>query len=117
MPTTRGSRSVETSQTATVRPRRDFKAVHLVAFPPKECRDDWVEFDLRAWPEPVERHSMLVPTTCFNCESARGRLAYVDRQTLPIRKLEGNPEHSGSRGRNCVKNRRDLSHRHGILVG
>jgi anaerobic selenocysteine-containing dehydrogenase len=46
---------------------------------------------------------MLVPTTCFNCESACGLLAYVDRQTLQIRKLEGNPEHPGSRGKNCAK--------------
>jgi anaerobic selenocysteine-containing dehydrogenase len=46
---------------------------------------------------------MLVPTTCFNCESACGLLAYVDRQTLEIRKLEGNPEHPGSRGKNCAK--------------
>ncbi|PZR88686.1 MAG: formate dehydrogenase [Candidatus Nephthysia bennettiae] len=46
---------------------------------------------------------MLVPTTCFNCESACGLLAYVDRETLQIRKFEGNPEHPGSRGRNCAK--------------
>jgi anaerobic selenocysteine-containing dehydrogenase len=30
-------------------------------------------------------------------------LAYVDRTTGAIRKLEGNPEHPGSRGRNCAK--------------
>src|SRR5262249_5869392 len=46
---------------------------------------------------------MLVPTTCFNCESACGLLAYVDRDTLQVRKFEGNPEHPGSRGRNCAK--------------
>ena len=46
---------------------------------------------------------MLVPTTCFNCESACGLLAYVDPETLEIRKFEGNPEHPGSRGRNCAK--------------
>jgi anaerobic selenocysteine-containing dehydrogenase len=46
---------------------------------------------------------MLVPTTCFNCESACGLLAYVDRETFEIRKFEGNPEHPGSRGRNCAK--------------
>ena len=46
---------------------------------------------------------MLVPTTCFNCESACGLLAYVDKDTLEIRKFEGNPEHPGSRGRNCAK--------------
>ena len=77
--------------------------VHLAAFPPKERWDDWVELDSRAWPERVEHHYMLVPTTCFNCESACGLLAYVDKDTLSIRKFEGNPEHPGSRGRNCAK--------------
>jgi anaerobic selenocysteine-containing dehydrogenase len=77
--------------------------VHLAAFPPRERWDDWVELDSRAWPRRVERRSMLVPTTCFNCESACGLLAYVDRETLQVRKFEGNPEHPGSRGRNCAK--------------
>jgi anaerobic selenocysteine-containing dehydrogenase len=77
--------------------------IHLAAFPPKERWDDWVELDSRAWPKRVEHHSMLVPTTCFNCESACGLLAYVDRETLQVRKFEGNPEHPGSRGRNCAK--------------
>jgi anaerobic selenocysteine-containing dehydrogenase len=77
--------------------------IHLAAFPPKERWDDWVELDSRSWPERVERRSMLVPTTCFNCESACGLLAYVDRDTLQVRKFEGNPEHPGSRGRNCAK--------------
>ncbi|GAC1666029.1 MAG: molybdopterin-dependent oxidoreductase [Candidatus Dormibacteraceae bacterium] len=77
--------------------------VHLAAFPPKERWDDWVELDSKAWPGKVERRYMLVPTTCFNCESACGLLAYVDRDTLQVRKFEGNPEHPGSRGRNCAK--------------
>ena len=77
--------------------------VHLAAFPPKERWDDWVELDSSAWPAKVERRYMLVPTTCFNCESACGLLAYVDRDTLEVRKFEGNPEHPGSRGRNCAK--------------
>ena len=77
--------------------------VHLAAFPPKERWDDWVELDSKAWPERKERRYMLVPTTCFNCESACGLLAYVDKETLQIQKLEGNPEHPGSRGRNCAK--------------
>ncbi|MGI8696592.1 MAG: molybdopterin-dependent oxidoreductase, partial [Mycobacteriales bacterium] len=77
--------------------------VHLAAFPPKERWDDWVELDSRSWPDRVENHYLLVPTTCFNCESACGLLAYVDRETLAVRKFEGNPEHPGSRGRNCAK--------------
>jgi anaerobic selenocysteine-containing dehydrogenase len=71
--------------------------------PPPDRWDDWVELDPRAWPERVERRSMLIPTTCFNCESACGLLAHVDPDTLEVRKFEGNPEHPGSRGRNCAK--------------
>ena len=77
--------------------------IHLASFPPKERWDDWIELDSRAWPERRENRSMLVPTTCFNCESACGLLAYVDLDSLEVRKLEGNPEHPGSRGRNCAK--------------
>jgi len=75
----------------------------LVSFPPKERWDDWTELDSKAWPARVFRRYMLVPTTCFNCESACGLLAYVDRDTMEVRKYEGNPEHPGSRGRNCAK--------------
>ena len=77
--------------------------IHLAAFPPKERWDDWVELDSKSWPRRVEKRFMLVPTTCFNCESACGLLAYVDRETLQVLKFEGNPEHPGSRGRNCAK--------------
>src|SRR6266567_2960132 len=77
--------------------------VHLAAFPPRDRWDDWTELDSKAWPARVQRRYMLVPTTCFNCESACGLLAYVDRDTLQVRKFEGNPEHPGSRGRNCAK--------------
>ena len=76
---------------------------HLAAYPPKERWDDWVELDSRAWPKRKERRYSLVPTTCFNCESACGLLAYIDKETNQIQKFEGNPEHPGSRGRNCAK--------------
>jgi anaerobic selenocysteine-containing dehydrogenase len=71
--------------------------------PPAEQWDRWTEPDADAWPRRVDREYTLVPTVCFNCESACGLLAYVDRETLEIRKLEGNPHHPGSRGRNCAK--------------
>jgi anaerobic selenocysteine-containing dehydrogenase len=77
--------------------------IQLAAFPPKERWDDWVELDSRAWPRREEKRYMLVPTTCFNCESACGLLAFVDSDSLTVRKFEGNPEHPGSRGRNCAK--------------
>jgi anaerobic selenocysteine-containing dehydrogenase len=75
----------------------------LASFPPREMWDEWTELDPKAWPRKVARRYVLVPTTCFNCESACGLLAYVDTQTLEVRKFEGNPEHPGSRGRNCAK--------------
>jgi anaerobic selenocysteine-containing dehydrogenase len=77
--------------------------IHLAAFPPKERWDDWTELDPLAWPQRKERRFTLVPTTCFNCESACGLLAYIDKATGEVRKFEGNPENPGSRGRNCAK--------------
>ncbi len=77
--------------------------IHLASFPPKERWDDWVELDSKAWPKRVEKRYMLVPTSCFNCEVGCGLLAYIDKDTMQIRKFEGNPEHPGSRGRNCAK--------------
>ncbi|MGH9116240.1 MAG: molybdopterin dinucleotide binding domain-containing protein, partial [Acidimicrobiales bacterium] len=84
----------------------------LAAFPPKDRWDDWVELSSKAWPAREEHHYMLVPTTCFNCESACGLLAYVDRETGEVRKFEGNPEHPGSRGRNCAKGPATLNQIH-----
>ena len=75
----------------------------LRAHPPTERWERWEEYDPKEWPRKVAREYTLVPTVCFNCEAACGLLAYVDRETLEIRKLEGNPAHPGSRGRNCAK--------------
>ncbi len=72
-------------------------------FPPIERWDDWSEYDPDAWPRKEKKNYLIVPTVCFNCESACGLTAYVDKETLEIRKLEGNPHHPGSRGRNCAK--------------
>ena len=59
----------------------DFKrdGSHLAYCPPVEKWDDWVELDPEAWPRRVEKHYQLVPTVCFNCESACG-LAGLRRQ-------------------------------------
>ena len=76
----------------------------LHRFPALDGWDDVVEHDPRQWPHRLgPRHYRLVPTTCFNCESACGLLAYVDKESGRIRKLEGNPLHPGSRGKNCAK--------------
>jgi anaerobic selenocysteine-containing dehydrogenase len=76
---------------------------HLRNYPPVSEWDDHTAYDAKAHPRKVAHHYMLVPTICFNCESGCGLLAYVDREDLSIRKLEGNPAHPGSRGRNCAK--------------
>jgi anaerobic selenocysteine-containing dehydrogenase len=75
----------------------------LTSFPPPEQWDDWVEHEATSWPRVDKRHYMIVPTTCFNCESACGLTAYIDKETMEVRKFEGNPYHPGSRGRNCAK--------------
>jgi len=76
----------------------------LTSAPSPAQWDDWTEIEPRRWPaRRVERHYQLVPTTCFNCESACGMLAYVDKETHTIRKFEGNPLHPASRGRLCAK--------------
>ncbi len=75
----------------------------LSSYPPPDRWDDWVEWDPKAWPRKVARRYTLVPTICFNCESACGLLAYVDKTTFEVKKFEGNPAHPGSRGRNCAK--------------
>ncbi len=75
----------------------------LSQYPPPENWNDWIEWDGKAWPKKVARRYTLVPTTCFNCESGCGLLAYVDKETFEIKKFEGNPVHPGSRGRNCAK--------------
>ncbi|MCA8938807.1 MAG: molybdopterin-dependent oxidoreductase, partial [Planctomycetes bacterium] len=79
------------------------EAFPLSSFPPLERWDDWQELDPQAWPERKFKSYGLVPTICFNCESGCGLLAYIDKETKEIRKLEGNPLHTGSRGRNCAK--------------
>ncbi len=75
----------------------------MSSYPPEDTWDDWVEWDAKAWPRKLARRYTLVPTVCFNCESACGLLAYVDKSTYEIKKFEGNPVHPGSRGRNCAK--------------
>ncbi|MDZ4835717.1 MAG: molybdopterin-dependent oxidoreductase [Candidatus Melainabacteria bacterium] len=79
------------------------KVGELALFPPREKWDNWQEWDPKAWPRKVAKTYMLVPTVCFNCEAACGLLAYVDKETHEVRKFEGNPDHPGSRGRNCAK--------------
>ncbi len=75
----------------------------LTSFPPADRWDDWEEYDAKAWPNKVKHQVRYVPTTCFNCESACGLLAVIDKESGQVRRFEGNPAHPGSRGRNCAK--------------
>jgi len=65
--------------------------------------DNYVDFESTSWPKKDRRRYWIIPSICFNCESACGILTYVDKDTLDVRKIEGNPVHPGSRGRTCAK--------------
>ena len=75
----------------------------LTKFPPPDKWNDWEEYEAKGWARKEKKNYSIVPTTCFNCESACGLLAYVDKTVGTVRKFEGNPYHPGSRGRNCAK--------------
>ena len=75
----------------------------LNKYPPLEDWHDVTSLDAKAWPTKVEKHHTLVPTSCFNCEAGCGLTAWFNKDTGEIEKVEGNPEHPASRGRNCAK--------------
>ncbi|MDH5403192.1 MAG: molybdopterin-dependent oxidoreductase, partial [Candidatus Heimdallarchaeota archaeon] len=76
----------------------------LTAYPPFEMWDNWVEFDSKKWPaQKVSKEYNIIPSTCFNCESACGITCLVEKETNEIVKVQGNPLHPASRGRNCAK--------------
>jgi len=75
----------------------------LTDYPPPDKWDDWVEYEATGWPRREAKNYMIVPTSCFNCEAGCGLLSYVNKETLEVRKFEGNPWHPASRGRNCAK--------------
>lgn len=71
----------------------------LASYPDPEKWHNWVEYESSGEPQEYS----VVPTACFNCEAGCGLLTYINKETGEIRKIEGNPEHPGSRGRNCAK--------------
>jgi hypothetical protein len=77
--------------------------IHLAAFPPKERWDDWVELESKAWPSA----SSGATCSCRRRASTASRRAGCSptsiKRRCEVRKFEGNPEHPGSRGRNCAK--------------
>jgi anaerobic selenocysteine-containing dehydrogenase len=79
------------------------EAGELTDYPPPEKWDDWTEYEALSGQRREKKNYMIIPTTCFNCEAGCGLLSYVDKETMRVRKFEGNPYHPGSRGRNCAK--------------
>ncbi len=75
----------------------------LNKYPPADQWDNWEEYEATGWARKEKKKYTIVPTTCFNCESACGMLAYIDKDKGAVRKFEGNPYHPASRGRNCAK--------------
>lgn len=80
------------------------------SYPPFEKWSSWREMSGNDWKRGgLLRHDvrvhdhMLVPTICNNCEAVCGLTAWVDKETLTVRKFMGNPLHTGSQGRNCAK--------------
>jgi len=64
--------------------------------------DDWKRGGIGRHDVKVHDY-MLVPTICNNCEAVCGLTAWVDKETLTVKKFMGNPLHTGSKGRNCAK--------------
>ncbi len=79
------------------------EAGQQTGYPPPEKWDNWTEYEATSGNAREKRNYMIVPTNCFNCEAGCGLLSYVDKDTMKVRKFEGNPYHPGSRGRNCAK--------------
>ncbi|NNE54504.1 MAG: formate dehydrogenase, partial [Flavobacteriales bacterium] len=67
----------------------------LTKYPPPSSWDDWEEYEAKGWARKEKKKYSIVPTTCFNCESACGLLAYVEKDSGQVRKFEGNPYHPG----------------------
>jgi anaerobic selenocysteine-containing dehydrogenase len=83
---------------------------NFTAYPPFSKWNSWRELDGDDWKRGgIDRTDvkvneyMLVPTVCNNCEASCGLTAWVDKETLTVRKYMGNPLHTGSLGRNCAK--------------
>lgn len=79
------------------------EAGELTNYPPPEMWDDWTEYEATSGNRRETKNYTIVPTICFNCESGCGLLSYIEKDTMRVRKFEGNPYHPGSRGRNCAK--------------
>ena len=56
----------------------------LQKYPPLEDWHDVTSLDAKAWPDKVEKHHTLVPTSCFNCEAGCGLTAWFDKDTGEI---------------------------------
>src|SRR5499427_7856470 len=57
--------------------------------PPPTDWDHYEDYESTSWPKKERRKYWIIPSICFNCESACGILAYVDQERLEVRKIEG----------------------------
>jgi anaerobic selenocysteine-containing dehydrogenase len=92
---------------------------NLDFYPPLDQWTDFNELDGNDWkrggigrkgvkseenPDGIKVNNFtIVPTACSNCEASCGLTAWVDKETMVVKKYMGNPLHAGSRGRNCAK--------------
>ncbi|EJF07310.1 anaerobic dehydrogenase, typically selenocysteine-containing [Thiovulum sp. ES] len=92
---------------------------NLDFYPPLDQWEDFNELDGNDWkrggigrkgvkseenPDGIKVNNFtIVPTACSNCEASCGLTAWVDKETMVVKKYMGNPLHAGSRGRNCAK--------------
>ena len=88
----------------------------LRKFPDHEDWDDHMELDAQAWPKRVERNYSLVPTTCFNCESACGFWLMSIRRAVRSPSSKAIPAIRAAAGETVPKARRRLT-RFRILSG
>ena len=71
--------------------------------------DDYVDFESTSWPKKDRRHYWIIPSICFNCESACGILAYVDKEAADRPQDRG--QSAASRAAAAVRARRASSRR------
>jgi anaerobic selenocysteine-containing dehydrogenase len=83
---------------------------NLHRYPPPNRWNSWKELSGDDWKRggigraDIKVHDhIIVPTICSNCEAVCGLTAWIDKETLTVRKYMGNPLHTGSKGRNCAK--------------
>ena len=74
----------------------------LAYYPDSENWNDFQGPDPTHYKDGGTKNFSLVPTTCFNCESACGLLAYIDKESGKVNRFEGNPLHPATTSATCT---------------